>query len=301
MGSNLDPVGPLRSLEGDKGPPEFRPEGFSLNGSIGSRKGNRQLPDRVLTFPSLEFYRNDGGDRIPFDIDDKVAVHGEHLGGTGSKRYRTAVGSRRWRGPGRSRDGRWDRSRRGCTRTGKHGEHDEIHCRTEQGKDQDPGKDHGLLREGGFGSVSSGGMVLLSTASARDQVAAMAATLATSAGVSFTGGSAGDWASRGEVVSGAGETGAATGAATTGIVTGGAAAGLTGAPQDSQNLAFAPSAAPHCRQAGRASIFAPHDSQNFIPGVTGLPHFRQVWGFAVMYMHHTDSARSSVLILVVLC
>jgi len=154
---------------------------------------------------------------------------------------------------------------------------------------------------GGFGSVSSGGMVLLSTASARDQVAAMAATLATSAGVSFTGGSAGDWASRGEVVSGAGETGAATGAATTGIVTGGAAAGLTGAPQDSQNLAFAPSAAPHCRQAGRASIFAPHDSQNFIPGVTGLPHFRQVWGFAVMYMHHTDSARSSVLILVVLC
>jgi hypothetical protein len=73
-----------------------------------------------------------------------------------------------------------------------------------------------------------------------------------------------------------------TGAASAGITAAGEACGPTGVPQDSQNFTSGTIGAPHCGQAGRASIFAPQDSQNFIPGVTGLPHFWQVWGFAVI-------------------
>jgi hypothetical protein len=100
--------------------------------------------------------------------------------------------------------------------------------------------------------------------------------------IAFTGGSAGGFMSGTGGVSGAGETGAATGTVPAGLTAAGKAAGPTGAPQDSQNFTSGTSVAPHCGQAGRASILAPQDSQNFIPGVTGLPHFWQVWGFAVM-------------------
>jgi hypothetical protein len=104
----------------------------------------------------------------------------------------------------------------------------------------------------------------------------------------FTGNSAGGFVSLTGTVTGAGETGAATGAGSAGTTVAG---GITGAPQDSQNFTSGTSGAPHCGQAGRASIFAPQDSQNFIPGVTGLPHFWQVWGFAVMNILLTDLAR----------
>ncbi len=103
IGSDLNTVRFVSPLEGDTGTPEFRLKGFHLNGTIGSRQGDSKFPDPVLSFPALEYHGDDGGDRVPVNVDDNNAVKGGHLGRAGGERYCATAGSRqssRGGGPG---------------------------------------------------------------------------------------------------------------------------------------------------------------------------------------------------------
>jgi hypothetical protein len=146
---------------------------------------------------------------------------------------------------------------------------------------------------GFFGAVSFGATGAFSVLAGSFIRAAAGFSSGTARGIfsSVTGDSAGGGAFCAGAVSGAGGTGAAAGTglssaftvsaggdadAVSGAGGTGCAAGISGVPQDSQNFALGATGAPHCGQAGVASILAPHDSQNFIPGFNGLPHFWQV-------------------------